>query len=148
MKRNNLDEMKELKLLKIEHKGLMIGFYGLVVLIVIESFITGFKDTSIVLDKVILVLIVGTYMVVSCVKEGIWDRNIDTSNRSVLLISLFLGLCGAGVLGYKAYVSGAGIIYSSVLGFIIGFVACSVLSILVRFIYNKRIDTLENGDDE
>ena len=41
-----LDEMKRLKLLKIEEKGFYLMFYGLVFVIVVQAFLNDFKDTS------------------------------------------------------------------------------------------------------
>lgn len=39
-----LDEMKRLKLLKIEEKGFYLMFYGLVFVIVVQAFLNDFKD--------------------------------------------------------------------------------------------------------
>ena len=41
-----LDEMKRLKLLKIEEKGFYLMFYGLVCVIVVQAFLNDFKEIA------------------------------------------------------------------------------------------------------
>ena len=40
-RKNNLDEMQELELLKIEHNGCWIAFWGLIIAIVVQNLTGG-----------------------------------------------------------------------------------------------------------
>ena len=59
-----LDEMKRLKLLKIEEKGFYLMFYGLVCVIVVQAFLNDFKDIQEVILPMVLLVIVSVYFII------------------------------------------------------------------------------------
>ena len=61
-----LDEMKRLKLLKIEEKGFYLMFYGLVCVIVVQAFLNDFKDIQEVILPMVLLVIVSIYFIIVC----------------------------------------------------------------------------------
>lgn len=90
MKKNNLDEMQEQKLLKIEHNGFCIAFWGLVAVITVESLMGGYLDH--IMGEVAILAIMSIYMLLSCLKHGIWDRRLKPNLKSNLLCSVVAGL--------------------------------------------------------
>ena len=94
MKKSNLDEMQELELLKIEHNGCWLVFWGLLAAIVIQSLLgMGWKA---IVGEWILFMILSIYLGVACVRSGIWDRRLKMDLRTNLLFSLAAGVCGGG----------------------------------------------------
>lgn len=90
MKNNNLDEMQEQKLLKIEHNGFWIAFWGLAAAVVLQALVGGYPDH--IMGEVAVLLIISLYMLFGCLKNGIWDRRLKPNLKTNLLLSLAAGL--------------------------------------------------------
>ena len=76
-----LDEMKRLKLLKIEEKGFYLMFYGLVFVIVVQAFLNDFKDIQEVILPIVLLVTVSIYFIIVCFKEGLSLIHISEPTR-------------------------------------------------------------------
>ena len=78
-KKNNLDEMQEQKLLKIEHYGFWLAFWGLAAVIIMQVIMT--KDVSNISTKLagetLVFLLISIYTLVACLVNGIWDRRVN-----------------------------------------------------------------------
>lgn len=89
-KKNNLDEMQEQKLLRIEHNGFWIGFWALAAVITIQSLMGAYLDH--IMGEVVVLVIISMYTLFNCLRQGIWDRRLKPNLSSNLLYSLAAAL--------------------------------------------------------
>ena len=89
--KSNLDEMQEQKLLKIEHNGYWLGFWGLLAAILIQSALDPGNIRAMVGEFVVFTLM-GAYMVLDCMRNGIWDRKLKPNWQTNLKLSLLAGV--------------------------------------------------------
>ena len=95
MKKNNLDEMQEQELLKIEHNGCWLAFWGLLAVMVIQM-VMGVPGAQ-MLGEWIVFMVLALYIVIACLRKGIWDRHLKANRKTNLIISLLAG-AAAGIL--------------------------------------------------
>ena len=92
-RRNNLDEMQEQKLLHIESRGYWLAFWGLAAALIIQLAIYGpDADYKVMLPEWIVFMGICLYMVIGCIKAGIWDRALKPSFKDNILMSVLAGL--------------------------------------------------------
>lgn len=142
-----LDEMKRLKLLKIEEKGFYLMFYGLVCVIVVQAFLNDFKDIQEVILPMVLLVIVSIYFITVCFKEGIWSYQ-DVNQKKSIVVSILVGIVGAFIFGYKLYLLNRLHVGYLLMIFLIVTILMYLILTGVNRIYAKRIDHLEDGDEE
>lgn len=148
-KQSNLDEMQELKLLKIEHIGCWLAFWGLFAAILVQT-VLDFGGRSI-LGEQILLIVLSLYLVIACVKNGIWDRKLKPTFKTNLLLSLGSG-CGMGifwgVVSYYRYHALVGSIATFV--FILFFIGILVFLCLsaASSLCKKRQKKLDDAGEE
>src|SRR3712207_7640165 len=82
MKKNKLDEMQEQKLLKIEHNGMWIAFWGLLAAILFQTIFEKGNFTG----EWIVFMVMSLYTLFACIKNGI-DRKSTRLNSSHANIS-------------------------------------------------------------
>ena len=148
--KNNLDEMQELKLLKIEHNACWIAFWGLFAAIYIQIAI-GNGGLACLGGEVVLMLILSVYLFVSCMKNGIWDRKLKPNFKTNIVISILAGLA-VGVfwvlLSYQKYHKLAGSLATGAFMFLlIGISTMAGLSAAVA-LYQHRRKKLEDGSED
>ena len=90
MKKSNLDEMQEQALLKIEHYGFWLAFWGLLTIMAIQALL-GVAFSSL-LGEWIIFMVLCVYALVSCLRHGLWDRNLKPNLKTNLLVSILPGL--------------------------------------------------------
>ena len=90
MKKSNLDEMQEQALLKIEHYGFWLAFWGLLTIMAIQALL-GVAFSSL-LGEWIIFMVLCVYALVSCLHHGLWDRNLKPNLKTNLLVSIVPGL--------------------------------------------------------
>ena len=90
MKQSNLDEMQEQALLKIEHYGFWLAFWGLLTIMAIQA-LMGVAFSSL-LGEWIIFMVLCVYALVSCLRHGLWDRNLKPNLKTNLLVSILPGL--------------------------------------------------------
>lgn len=92
MKKNKsiLDERQEQALLKIEHNGCWLAFVGLFAAILVEMIVFGF-DFRTLAGEWIVFMALSFYLVIDCLRNGIWDRKLKANFRTNLLVSLIAG---------------------------------------------------------
>ena len=143
MKKNNLDEMQEQALLKIEHNGCWLAFWGLLAVMAIQM-VMGVPGTQ-MLGEWIVFMVLGLYIVIACLRKGIWDRHLKANRKTNLIVSL-LAAVATGILVTLSnpylsepldYVLVAGI--SGGFTFLLCFAALSISMKL----YKKRREKLE-----
>ncbi|MBR4550048.1 MAG: hypothetical protein IKO83_09090 [Oscillospiraceae bacterium] len=93
MKKTNLDEMQELKLLKIEHNAYWFCFTGLLAAIAVQTVLL--DDWRVVAGEWIVFMLANFYVLFACMRAGIWDRRLKSDPKTNLILSLLAG----GVLG-------------------------------------------------
>ena len=90
MKQSNLDEMQEQALLKIEHYGFWLAFWGLLTIMAIQALL-GVAFSSL-LGEWIIFMVLCVYALVSCLRHGLWDRKLKPNLKTNLLVSILPGL--------------------------------------------------------
>lgn len=94
-KKSNLDEMQEQKLLKIEHNGCWIAFWGLLAAILAQVVLTPDELREhlprIMTGEWIVFMVLSLYLGFACMKNGIWDRKLKPNAKTNLLASLIAG---------------------------------------------------------
>ncbi len=94
--KNILDEQQEQTLLRIEHNGFWITFWGLIALILVKLFLGA--DISSLAGELIVFAIVDVYMGVSCIQNGIWDRHVSMKTSNIVIISAAAGIIIGGLI--------------------------------------------------
>lgn len=86
-KKNNLDERQEQALLKIEHNGCWLAYIGLLIAILVQMIVFD-CDFRMVAGEWIVFMVMGIYIVIACLRNGIWDRKLKANFRTNLVVSL------------------------------------------------------------
>lgn len=152
--KNQLDEMQELTLLRIESRGFWIGFWGLVLSLVLQVAFAGSGEGFRAVTGEFIVLIgMALYTAIACIRRGIWDRHIPATAAANIACSLLASTVTAlffSLLDYRNYqsLSGAAIVFA------IHFVLLSVgliaaLTICTALIHKRRakLDAEEAGNN-
>ncbi len=95
MKKRNLDEMQEQQLLKIEHNGYWFCFTGLLVAIAVQTILI--DDWKAVAGEWVVFMLANLYVMIGCMRAGIWDRRLRSDTRTNLVVSLVAGLVTATI---------------------------------------------------
>lgn len=95
MKKNNLDEMQEQALLKIEHNGCWLAFWGLLVAMAVQMMMR--VPGSQMLGEWIVFMVLSLYLCIACLRKGIWDRHLTANWKTNLIVSL-LAAVATGIL--------------------------------------------------
>ena len=93
LKKSNLDEQQERKLLEIESRGCWLAFWGLLLVLTVESVVI--EDSRAIIGEWLLFMGLALYLGISCIRAGIWDRRMDMSRKTCVLVSLAAALCTA-----------------------------------------------------
>ena len=145
MSNNNLDEMQEQKLLKIEHNSAWLAFWGLLAAIVIQVCL-GANFYQIAAEWSIFVIL-AIYIGVGCLRAGIWDRKLKPSLKASIISSLIAAVVTGLIFGLSNYLRYKDIFVSL---FTTGLIAVSVLVLCFavletsRHIYKNKTIALEN----
>ena len=93
MKKSNLDEMQEQELLKIEHNGCWMAYWGLLAAMVIQMVMR--VPGAQMLGEWIIFVIMSLYICIACMRKGIWDRRLKANWKTNLVISLLAAVAVA-----------------------------------------------------
>ena len=143
MKKNNLDEMQEQALLKIEHNGCWLAFWGLLAVMAIQM-VMGVPGTQ-MLGEWIVFMVLALYLVIACLRKGIWDRHLKANRKTNLIISLLAGAAAGIVITVSNPYLSEPLDYVLVAGISGGFtflLCFAALSISME-LYKKRREKLE-----
>lgn len=150
LKRQNLDEMQELQLLKLEHKGFWLGFWGLVIAIAVQTFLSDPTELGSRLSGELIVLIcMCLYTLASCMRAGLWDRHIPATLSANLGLSLLTAVVVAlffGLLSYKNYQSLSGSLATAGFQFLLIGVTVFAALTVTSSLYRKRRHDLDNEE--
>ena len=137
-KRSKLDEMQEIKQLKIEHYGYWVLYGGLVVSIVVQAA----QDAPLAQYLPEGILLVGTsaVMLAANLWSGLWDRTFQPSAGTNAMTALIAAAI-AGAMNYD-YLPGA--VITAAFTWALAFAALQVASA----VYKKRRKTLDDISEE
>ncbi|GJN64365.1 DUF6773 family protein [Faecalibacterium gallinarum] len=140
-KQNQLDEMQEQTLRKIESRSFWLLWWGLLALIAFQGFI-GISPNAI-LGELLLHLLVSLYMVTECIRNGIWDRHF----RPTLAANLAGALIGGGAVAVLTFLRNSYWPGALIAGAFTGLLVFFALQVTVGM-YKKRHQQLENTEEE
>ena len=146
--KSNLDEMQEQKMLKIEHNGYWLGFWGLLVAILIQAALDPGNIRAMMGEFVVFTLM-GAYMVLDCMRNGIWDRKLKPNWQTNLKASLLAGVLFDVYQGVRYYFRGQsipGAIVNLIVNFLLISLSCFVLLQIMSILTKKRKQHLENQE--
>lgn len=152
IRKNNLDEMQEQKLLHIEKNCFWILYVMLFIVIVIQKLMG--KSIQEFAGEFICFMIVSVILVVSCIYNGIWDRHLKADRRTNLWIS-FVGAVVVAIINGVFCVS-MGYVRYGVLQFVLILMIPAVITFIVTMLllsictnlYKKRLHTLEEKEND
>jgi cation transport ATPase len=103
MKRlNQLDEMQEQELLKIEHNGCWLAFWMLLAAVIVQSIFFN-ADLRMLAGEWIIFMVLAFYLAGACIRKGIWDRTFEMNTKTNLVVSLIAGLALGIIWAVKIY---------------------------------------------
>lgn len=151
-KKNNLDEMQELKLLKIESRGFWLGYWALFLSLAVQAFAYGPGNAGKTLaGEFIVFLCMSLYLVGACLRNGIWDRHLQATPAVNIGVSLFAaavtGIFNA-ILSYRNYQSLSGAIAVFAFTFFLLAIVLSVTMCACSALYLRRKKQLEEEYDD
>ncbi len=151
MKKNsNLDERQEQNLLRIEHNGCWLAFWGLLAAIIVQIVLDfDFKNF---IGEWIVFMLLALYIAAGCLKQGIWDRRLKPDLSSNIVVSLASAFV-AGILGFVYTVKRfpdriLGSIASGIVYAIVTFVVCFVVLQFSAQLFKKKQSKLEEEHPE
>lgn len=140
-KKNVLDERQEQTLCKLESRGFWFLWWRLLAAILIQRFMG--KTAEELTAEWLLFMAACLYMLVECIRNGIWDRHIKPT-------------AGANVVG--AIVAGIGLFLftlsqtkywpGALMAGVFTAVLCFFTLQFTVLLYKKRHDQLENSEEE
>ena len=142
--KSNLDELQELKLLKIEHNGCWLAFWGLLAVILTQIAI-GNDSRQDLAGEWIVFMCLALYLTVGCIRNGIWDRKLKPNFKNNIMASsiaaVVMGILWF-IISYRNYHKLAGSIATGVIMFFSIEILCFLALTLTSKIYKKRLKKL------
>ena len=148
-KKSNLDEQQEQKLLKIESRGFWIAFWGALAIMAINGILV--KEPIAILSSWILFMTLAIYVAAACIRAGIWDRRLDTSNRTCLFISAIAAVSTGGFMVLFGYLRSSKLVASLAAGalvLVVTFCLCYAALAVTAKAVKKRQDELNAEPDD
>lgn len=143
MKKSNLDEMQEQELLKIEHTGCWLAYWGLLAVMVIQMVLR--VPGAQILGEWIIFIVLSLYICIACMRKGIWDRRLKANQKTNLVISLLAAIAVTILVVLTNPYLSEPLDYVLTAGITGGFtfaLCFATLSVCVK-LYNKRREKLD-----
>lgn len=140
-KKNQLDEMQEQTLTKIEARGFCLMWWSLLAILVIQAMMHAASEQM--LGEWVVFMLVSVYTLVECLRHGIWDRHFKANTGSSVVGSLIGGL--ATVVVYTVM---SGYLLVGIIAGVVTAVLIFALMQLCISIYKKRQSELENAPED
>lgn len=152
-KKSNLDERQEQELLKIEHNGCWLAFWGLLIAMAVQMVIYGYDVNGMkaMIGEWIVFMILTLYIAIGCLKHNIWDRRFAADTKTNVITSILAGL-GMGILNMVSMVREYpdAIVRSIATGVFMGvftFILCLICMEITAGKYRKDKKKLEEALD-
>ncbi len=149
-RKSNLDEMQEQKLLKVEHNGVWLAFWGLLAVMVIQMLIYGVDIRPQLAGEWVVFMCLAIYMLIGCIRIGVWDRRFRADGKTNLWISLVASLLTGfimALISYRSFHEITAAFITFALNVVIVFVLVLVALTVTAQIYKKRLVKLEQEDE-
>ena len=149
--RSKLDEMQEQSLRKLESLGFWLTWGALLLSIMVQMLVYKEDAGKYLKGEWIVFMASNLYMVIGCVRLGIWSRRGVPSFKSILLISLLAGLATGIFVAVYNYLSYGDVFTALITVAIAGFttfVLCLLALSLSLSAYKKRRQELDGKGDE
>lgn len=148
---NSLDEMQEQKLLKIEHNGCWFAFWSLLAAILIQTILFDDSTMRSIAGEWVIFMCLSLYLLISCLKNGIWDRKLKASGKTNVKVSLIsASVCGM-IYFISSYVKYDSLLGSGATAFFM-FMSVFVLTLIALsfslMLYKKKISKIETDCEE
>ena len=148
MKKNNLDEMQDQKLLKLEEYGFWIMFWALAAAIVIQL-ATGAAIREVAGELIVLAL-GSVFIAAGTLKNGMWTRSSTPTLKGSLTAAVVPALLIAAVHVIRM-IKTSGFTTENILvtlAFAAGaYIACFAVLEVLRHVYNKRREALDDVEE-
>ena len=149
--KNNLDEMQEQKLLKIEHNGMWFAFWGLLIAIIVQLFI-GERDTfRNIAGEWIVFMCLCIYIFIDCMRNNIWDRKLKPNLKTNFILSTIGGLVTGLIFFVKSFIQYEkflGSIATGLILFIFTFALTMIILSISSLLYKKRVQKAEESTEK
>lgn len=144
MKKSNLDEMQEQALLRIEHNGCYLAFWALLAAMAVQCVMgAGVRELA---GEWIVFMGLALYLVVSCLRHGIWDRKLKANGKTNLAVSLLAGIA-VGIFDAAVYLRNAqewlDLVLITIIPAVITFLLCFGALSFCATLYKKRREKLD-----
>ena len=149
--KSQLDEMQEQNLRKLESWGFWLIWGALLLSIMIQMLIYKEEAGKYLKGEWIVFMASNLYMVIGCVRLGIWSRRGIPSFKSLCLISLLAGLVTGifvAVYNYLIYGDVLTALATVILASLFTFVLCLLVLVVSVSAYKKRRQKLDSEGDE
>lgn len=149
--KSQLDEMQEQNLRKLESWGFWLTWGALLLSIMIQMLIYKEEAGKYLKGEWIVFMASNLYMVIGCVRLGIWSRRGIPSFTNILLISLLAGLVTGIFVAVYNYLSYGDMFTALITVLITGictFALCLLALSLSLSAYKKRRQKLDSEGDE
>ena len=149
--KSQLDEMQEQNLRKLESWGFWLTWGALLLSIMVQMLVYKEDAGKYLKGEWIVFMASNLYMVIGCVRLGIWSRRGIPSFKSILLISLLAGLVTGifvAVYNYLIYGDVLTALATVILASLFTFVLCLLVLVVSLSAYKKRRQKLDSEGDE
>ena len=149
--KSQLDEMQEQNLRKLESWGFWLTWGALLLSIMIQMLIYKEEAGKYLKGEWIVFMASNLYMVIGCIRLGIWSRRGIPSFKSLCLISLLAGLVTGifvAVYNYLIYGDVLTALATVILASLFTFVLCLLVLVVSVSAYKKRRQKLDSEGDE
>ncbi len=144
MKKSNLDEMQEQALLRIEHTGCCLVFWGLLAAMAVQGVMgAGIRELA---GEWIVFMVLALYLVIGCLHHGIWDRKLKPNAKTNFIVSLLAGIA-VGIFMAAVYFRNVqewlDLVLITVIPAVCTFVLCFAALTVCAALYKKRREKLD-----
>lgn len=140
-KKNQLDEMQEQTLRKIESRGFWLMWWGLFAVMMFQVMMQA--DSSQMAGEWIVFMAACLYTIEECLRNGIWDRHIKANLSTSIVGSLIGGVVSAVIIAFATH----SLIVAAVTGVITVVFIFALMQVAIS-VYKKRHQELENAPEE
>ncbi len=144
--KSNLDEMQEQELLKIEHNGCWIAFWGLLAALAVQSIAFRGTDLKALAGEWAVFMMLALYLSAACMRRGIWDRRLPMNTKTNLIVSLIAALAFGAITATMVFINyhkPAGTAAAALITTVFTFVLCFIALTLCMKKTEKRKKQLE-----
>ena len=140
-KKNQLDEMQEQTLRKIESRGFWLMWWGLFAVMVFQVMMQA--DSSQMAGEWIVFMASCLYTIEECLRNGIWDRHIKANLSTSIVGSLIGGVVSAVIIAFATH----SLIVAAVTGVITVVFIFALMQAAIS-VYKKCHQELENEPED